>query len=53
MGMSPAENPELAAELMAKLEALSETIGFDGIIDTAKAIVEGKVRGRVAVDMSA
>ncbi|MAW86996.1 MAG: oxidoreductase [Phyllobacteriaceae bacterium] len=44
----------LASDLdMAKLEALSETIGFDGIIDTAKAIVEGKVRGRVAVDMSA
>lgn len=44
----------LARDLdMAKLEALSETIGFDGIIDTATAIVEGKVRGRVAVDMSA
>ncbi|MFP1630467.1 MDR family oxidoreductase [Zhengella sp. ZM62] len=44
----------LASDLdMAKLEALSETIGFDGIIDTAKAIVDGKVRGRVAVDMTA
>jgi acrylyl-CoA reductase (NADPH) len=34
-----------------KLAALSRTIGFDDIIDTAKAIVEGKVRGRVVVEM--
>ena len=42
----------LASDLdMNKLEALSQTIGFDGIVDTARAIVDGKVRGRVAVDM--
>jgi acrylyl-CoA reductase (NADPH) len=35
-----------------KLAALSTTIGFDAIVDTAKAIVEGKVRGRVVVDMT-
>ena len=35
-----------------KLRALTTTIGFDGIIDTAKAIVDGKVRGRVVVDMT-
>ena len=35
-----------------KLGALTTTIGFDGIIDTAKAIVDGKVRGRVVVDMT-
>ncbi|PHP68712.1 oxidoreductase [Zhengella mangrovi] len=38
---------------MAKLEQLSRTIGFDGIIDAATAIVDGKIRGRVAVDMTA
>ena len=44
----------LASDLdMNKLEALSQTIGFDGIVDTARAIVDGKVRGRVAVDMTA
>lgn len=43
----------LAAELdPARLAALSTTIGFDGIVDVAKAIVEGKVRGRVVVDMA-
>jgi acrylyl-CoA reductase (NADPH) len=43
----------LAAELdRARLAALSTTIGFDGIMDVAKAIVEGKVRGRVVVDMA-
>jgi len=36
----------------AKLAALSETIGFDGIIDAAKAIVDGRIRGRVVVDMA-
>ncbi|MGB3415123.1 MAG: MDR family oxidoreductase [Mesorhizobium sp.] len=35
----------------AKLAALSTTIGFDGIVEAARAIVEGKVRGRVVVDM--
>lgn len=36
---------------LAKLQALSTTIGFDGILDAARAIVDGKVRGRVVVDM--
>jgi acrylyl-CoA reductase (NADPH) len=35
----------------AKLAALSTTIGFDGIVQAAHDIVEGKVRGRVVVDM--
>lgn len=35
----------------AKLTALSTTIGFDDIIQAAQDIVEGKVRGRVVVDM--
>lgn len=35
----------------AKLAALSNTIGFDGIIQAAHDIVEGKVRGRIVVDM--
>lgn len=35
----------------AKLTALSTTIGFDGIVQAAHDIVEGKVRGRVVVDM--
>ncbi|MGB3644300.1 MAG: MDR family oxidoreductase [Mesorhizobium sp.] len=35
----------------AKLAALSTTIGFDGIVEAARAIVEGKVRGRIVVDM--
>ena len=42
----------LASDLdHGKLSALSRTIGFDEIIDTAKAIVEGKVRGRVVVEV--
>ncbi|WP_127599847.1 MDR family oxidoreductase [Nitratireductor alexandrii] len=36
-----------------KLAALSTTIGFDGIIEAARAIVDGGIRGRVVVDMSA
>ncbi|TIL30946.1 MDR family oxidoreductase [Mesorhizobium sp.] len=36
---------------LQKLAKLSTTIGFDGIIDAAHEIVEGKVRGRVVVDM--
>jgi len=36
---------------MDKLEALSTEIGFDGIIDAAHSIIDGKVRGRVVVDM--
>ncbi|MGN6773600.1 MAG: acrylyl-CoA reductase (NADPH) [Rhizobiaceae bacterium] len=34
-----------------RLAALSTTIGFDGVIPAAHDIVEGKVRGRVVVDM--
>ena len=34
-----------------KLEALSTEIGFGGIIDAAHSIMDGKVRGRVVVDM--
>jgi acrylyl-CoA reductase (NADPH) len=36
---------------ISKLEALSTEIGFDGIIDAAHAIIDGKVRGRVVVNM--
>ncbi len=35
----------------SKLASLSKTIGFDDIIETAHAILDGKVRGRVVVDM--
>jgi acrylyl-CoA reductase (NADPH) len=35
----------------AKLEALSTSIGFDGIIQAAHDIVEGKIRGRVVVEI--
>ena len=35
----------------AKLAALTTTIGFDDIVPTAKAIIEGKVRGRVVVEI--
>ena len=34
-----------------KLAALSTTIGFDDIINAAKAIVEGRIRGRVVVEV--
>ena len=36
---------------LAKLKALSTTIGFDGIVGAATDIVDGKIRGRVVVDM--
>ncbi|PLP56427.1 oxidoreductase [Mesorhizobium loti] len=36
---------------LAKLKALSTTIGFDDIIAAATDIVDGKIRGRVVVDM--
>jgi acrylyl-CoA reductase (NADPH) len=36
---------------LGKLEALSTEIGFDGIIDAAHAIIDGKIRGRVVVNM--
>lgn len=35
-----------------KLEQMSSTIGFDGIFDAAELIVDGKIRGRVVVDMT-
>ena len=36
---------------LQKLAGLSTTIGFDDIIDAARDIVDGKIRGRVVVDM--
>jgi len=36
---------------MSKLESLTTQIGFDDIIQTATDIVDGKIRGRVIVDM--
>ena len=36
---------------LGKLASLSTVIGFDGIIDAARDIVEGKIRGRVVVEM--
>ncbi|TIV22548.1 MAG: oxidoreductase, partial [Mesorhizobium sp.] len=36
---------------LKKLSTLSRTIGFDGIVAAARDIVEGKIRGRVVVDM--
>lgn len=38
---------------LSKLHSLSKTIGFDGIIDAANEIIDGKVRGRIVVDMKA
>jgi acrylyl-CoA reductase (NADPH) len=38
---------------MSKLQALTTEIGFDDIIQTATDIVDGKVRGRVIVDINA
>ncbi|WP_306117329.1 MULTISPECIES: MDR family oxidoreductase [unclassified Roseitalea] len=35
-----------------KLQSLSRTIGFDDIIPTAEAILNGQIRGRVVVDMT-
>ena len=37
---------------LSKLEALTSEIGFGDIIQTATDIVDGKVRGRVIVDMA-
>ncbi|MFJ5487982.1 zinc-binding dehydrogenase, partial [Hansschlegelia beijingensis] len=34
-----------------KLQAMTETVGFDDIIPTAEAILEGKIRGRVVVEI--
>ncbi len=36
----------------AKLAAISTRIGFDGIVEAAKAIIDGQIRGRVVVDMA-
>ena len=42
----------LATDLdLGKLHTLSKTIAFDDIIDTATALIEGRIRGRVVVDM--
>jgi acrylyl-CoA reductase (NADPH) len=42
----------LATDLdRSKLAALSMTIGFDDIVQACRDIVDGKVRGRVVVDM--
>lgn len=42
----------LAADLdHGKLAALSERRGFDDIIPTARDIIEGKIRGRVVIEM--
>lgn len=38
---------------MSKLDSLTTEIGFNDIIQTATDIVDGKVRGRVIVDMKA
>ncbi|MEP3437951.1 MAG: MDR family oxidoreductase [Hoeflea sp.] len=36
---------------VSKLTALSTEIGFDGIVDAAHSIIDGKVRGRVVINM--
>ena len=38
---------------MDKLDAITETIGFDQIIGKAHDIIDGKIRGRVVIDMTA
>lgn len=44
----------LATDLdAAKLASIATNIGFDDIVETAHDILEGKIRGRVVVDMSA
>ena len=35
-----------------KLAAMTTTIGFDDIVEAANDIVEGKVRGRVVVEIA-
>lgn len=43
----------LAADLdIAKLDRITRTIGFDGIEQAAHDIVDGKIRGRVVVDIA-
>jgi acrylyl-CoA reductase (NADPH) len=42
----------LATELdRGKLEALTVSVGFDRIIDAATSILDGKIRGRIVVEM--
>ncbi|KGF69312.1 NADPH:quinone dehydrogenase [Hoeflea sp. BAL378] len=42
----------LARDLdIAKLEALSREVGFDGIVEAAHQIIDGRIRGRVVVNM--
>lgn len=36
---------------VSRLDALSSEVNFDGIIDTAHSIIDGKVRGRVVINM--
>lgn len=36
---------------LAKLDAITRTVGFDEIIPSAHAIVEGKIRGRLVVEI--
>lgn len=44
----------LAKDLdMAKLDSITNEIGMDAVIPTAAALLEGKVRGRVVVNISA
>ncbi|MEM1377146.1 MAG: MDR family oxidoreductase, partial [Pseudomonadota bacterium] len=56
--MAPIARREAAWKRLAsdldpqKLEAITETIGFDQIIPTTEAILDGKIRGRVIVDMT-
>lgn len=35
----------------AKLEAISHVIGLDDVIESARALIEGQVRGRIVVDV--
>ena len=37
---------------LGKLAAISTRIGFDGIIGAAESILDGKIRGRVVIDMA-
>jgi acrylyl-CoA reductase (NADPH) len=43
----------LAKDLdMAKLESMTREIGLDAVVSTAAALLEGKVRGRVVVNIN-
>ena len=42
----------LASDLdKAKLKEISSEVSFDDVIDTAKSLIDGKVRGRVIVNI--